>query len=228
LRLLCQQSAFGALLLRAGCSYYTWNTADGLALGALIALLVREWNQDRKKLRNFSLALFAAGLLIALAGLPFGIQSRMNPVGEALQWVPWNFWFGGVLGVFLLAGSGAYKKWVAPKSLIFFGQISYGLYLYHLFVFQFYAWTSKRTGFETRLGFSLWTRTWARMICAGLAAITLAYLSRKYFEEPFLRLKGRWTPKSTGQEVATKPSARPEELVLGEAEESSLEKLPRA
>jgi peptidoglycan/LPS O-acetylase OafA/YrhL len=229
LRLLCHQSAFGAFLPRAGCSYYTWNTADGLALGALIALLVRKWNQDRKKLRNFSLALFVAGSLMALAGLPFGIQTRMTPVGEALQWVPWNFWFGGLLGVFLLAGSGAYKKWVAPKALIFFGQISYGLYLYHLFVFELYAWISKRTGFEVRLGFSLWTRTWARMICAGLAAIALAYFSRKYFEEPFLRLKDRWTPKPAEQEIAAQPEGQSgERLVLRETEESGFEKLPRA
>jgi peptidoglycan/LPS O-acetylase OafA/YrhL len=122
------------MMPKAGCSYYTWNTADGLALGALIALLVRKWNQDRRKLRNFSMALVAVGFAIALAGLPFGIQTRMNPVGEALQWVPCNLWCVGLLGVFLLIGSGPDKKWVAPRVLIFFGQISYGLYPYHLFV----------------------------------------------------------------------------------------------
>jgi peptidoglycan/LPS O-acetylase OafA/YrhL len=229
LRFLCHQSAFGTLLPRAGCGYYTWNTADGLALGALLALLVRKWNEDRKKLRNLSLVLFAAGSLIALAGWPFGIETRMTAVGETLQEVPWNFWSGGVLGMFLLVGSGAYKKWVAPRALIFFGQISYGLYLYHLFVFQLYGWTAKRTGFEIWLGFSLWSRIWARMICAGLAAIVLAYLSRKYFEEPFLRLKNRWTPKPAEQLIATQPGTRPgEESVLREAEESGFEKLPRA
>jgi peptidoglycan/LPS O-acetylase OafA/YrhL len=229
LRFLCHQSAFGTLLPRAGCGYYTWNTADGLALGALLALLIRKWNEDRKKLRNFSLALFVAGSLIALAGWPFGIETRMTAVGETLQEVPWNFWSGGMLGMFLLVGSGTYKKWVAPKALIFFGQISYGLYLYHLFVFQLYGWIAKRTGFEIWLGSSLWTRTWARMICAGLAAIALAYLSRKYFEEPFLRLKDRWTPKPAAQEIATQPGTRPGGgLVLREAEESGFEKPPRA
>jgi len=224
LRMLCHESAFGSLMPRAGCFYYTWNTADGLALGALVALLVREWNQDRKKLRNLSLTLFGVGLLIALGGLPFGIETRTTSVGEALQWVPWNFWFGGILGMFLLAGSGPYKNWVAPKVLVFFGQISYGLYLYHLFVFQFYRWIAKRTGFEEHLGLSLWMRTWSYMICGGLAAIALAYLSRKYFEEPFLRLKDRWTPKSAKQEIAHPRKG----LVLREAEERGFEKLPRA
>jgi peptidoglycan/LPS O-acetylase OafA/YrhL len=229
LRLLCHQNAFGALMPRAGCSYYTWNTADGLALGALIALLVRGWNEDRRRLQNLSLGFFVAGFAIALAGLPFGIQTRMTPVGEALQWVPWNLWCGGILGIFLLVGSGPNKKWVAPKALIFFGQISYGLYLYHLFVFQLYKWIANRTGLEERLDLSLWARTWCYMFFAGLGAIAVAYLSRKYFEEPFLRLKDRWTPKPVKQETAMEPVAHDGgALVLRETQEGSLEKLPRA
>jgi peptidoglycan/LPS O-acetylase OafA/YrhL len=222
MRFLCHQGVLGEMMPKAGCSYYTWNTADGLALGALIALLVRKWNQDRQKLRNLSMGLIVVGSSIALTGLPFGIQTRMNPVGEALQWVPWNLWCGGVLGVFLLVGSGPNKKWVAPRAMIFLGQISYGLYLYHLFVFQLYKWIANRSGFEARLG--LWARTWCYMLCAGLAAITVAYLSRKYFEEPFLRLKDRWTPNQAKQEIAIQPLGS---LVLGESEDS-LEKLPRA
>jgi peptidoglycan/LPS O-acetylase OafA/YrhL len=229
LRFLCHEIVSGSLRPRDGCFYYTWNTADGLALGALIALLVRKWNQDRRKLRNLSMGLIVVGFVIALAGLPFGIQTRMRPVGEALQWVPWNLWCGGVLGIFLLVGSGPRKKWVALKVLIFFGQISYGLYLYHLFVFQLYHWIAKRTGFEERMDLSLWARTWCYMFCAGLGAIAVAYLSRKYFEEPFLRLKDRWTPKQVSQEMPIHPVARDGgPLVLGETQEGSLEKLPRA
>jgi peptidoglycan/LPS O-acetylase OafA/YrhL len=229
MRLLCHQSAFGGMMPTAGCSYYTWNTADGLALGALIALLVRKWDQDRRMLRNFSIGLIVVGLAIALAGLPFGIVTRMTPVGEALQWVPWNLWCGAVLGIFLLIGSGPGRRWVAPKALIFFGQISYGLYLYHLFIFQLYQWIAKRTGFEERLGLSLWARTWCYMLCAGLGAIAVAYLSRKYFEEPFLRLKDRWTPKQIRREIPDRPLTRDgEPLALGETQEGSLEKFPRA
>jgi peptidoglycan/LPS O-acetylase OafA/YrhL len=223
MRLLCHQSVFDGMMPTSGCSYYTWNTADGLALGALIALLVRKWNQDRRMLRNFSVGLIVVGFAIALAGLPFGIVSRMTPVGEALQWVPWNLWCGGLLGIFLLVGSGPGKKWVAPKVLIFFGQISYGLYLYHLFVFQLYHWIAKRTGFETRLDLSLWARTWCYMLFAGLSAIAVAYLSRKYFEEPFLRLKDRWTPKQVKQEIAIQPlTSDGGRLVLGETQEDRL------
>jgi peptidoglycan/LPS O-acetylase OafA/YrhL len=205
LRYLCQQMAFGALMPRAGCSYYTWNSADAPALGALIALFVRKWNGDRERLRRLCLGLILMGALLAVAGLPFGIRTRMSPVGAALQWVPWNLWSGGLLGIFLLVGTGTHRKWVTPRVLIFFGQISYGLYLYHLFFFFLYHWVAKQTGFEARFSLSMWVRTWSLMVCMGLGSIALALLSRTYFEEAFLRLKDRWTPKVVTRLPTTGP-----------------------
>jgi peptidoglycan/LPS O-acetylase OafA/YrhL len=196
LRYLCHQSSFGALVPRAGCSYYTWNSADALALGALMALLIRKWKEHRQPLRRLCFGLILTGLLLALAGLPFGIQTRMTPVGEALQWVPWNLWSGGVLGIFLLVGTSSHRKWVAPRVLIFFGKISYGLYLYHLFVFTFYCWVLKRTYFSSCFGMIEWMRTCLFLFCAGLVSIAIASFSRTFFEEPFLRLKDRWRLKT--------------------------------
>jgi peptidoglycan/LPS O-acetylase OafA/YrhL len=175
-----------------GCSYYTWNCFDGLALGALMALLVRRMNDDRGKLVRFSLRLVGLGLLVALAGLPLGIKTRMSPVGEALQWVPWHLGLGGLLGIFVAVGSGKWKALVAPRILTFFGAISYGLYLYHLLFLFAYNWLVKRTGFEQNWNLSQWERTWMSMLVSSTAAILFSYLSRWYFEEPFLRLKDRW------------------------------------
>jgi peptidoglycan/LPS O-acetylase OafA/YrhL len=175
-----------------GCSYYTWNCFDGLALGALMAILVRRMNDDRRKLLRFSLGLIGLGFLIAAAGLPFGIKSRMNPVGEALQWVPWQLGLGGLLGILVVAGSGKWKTLVAPRVLTFFGAISYGLYLYHLLFLFAYNWLVKRTGFEQHWNLTPWQRIWLSMLVSSTAAILFSYLSRWYFEEPFLRLKDRW------------------------------------
>ncbi len=194
-----------------GCSYYTWNCADGLALGAVIALLVRRMKDDRRKLLRLSLFLIVLGLVVAVAGLPFGITTRWNPVGEALQWVPWNLGFGGLLGIFLLAGSGKWKWLVTPRILTFFGAISYGLYLYHLLFSDAYQWIAKRTGFEQHWNLNNWQRTWLAMIVSSGAAILFSYLSRWYFEEPFLHLKERWeTPAKTRQvlEMAAGGEAR--------------------
>jgi peptidoglycan/LPS O-acetylase OafA/YrhL len=44
---------------------------------------------------------------------------------------------------------------------------------------------------QIRPNLSLWEQAWAKMLIAGTAAIVVSYLSRRYFEEPFLRLKDR-------------------------------------
>jgi len=181
---------YGAIV--GGCSYYTWNCFDGLALGAVMALVVRRMNDDHRKFLRFSLLLIALGFLIAAAGIPFGITTRMNPVGEALQWVPWHFGLGGLLGIFVVAGSGKWKGIVAPRILTFVGAISYGLYLYHLLFSMAYQWVARRTGFEQRWNLDLWQRTWLPFTITATAAVMFSYLSRWYFEEPFLQLKNRW------------------------------------
>lgn len=186
-----------------GCSYYTWNCADGLALGAAMALLIRGMKDDRRKLLRLSFVLIAIGFLIAGAGYPFGIITRMNPVGAALQAVPWHFGLAGLLGIFVVVGSGKWKGIVAPRILTFIGTISYGLYLYHLLFAIAYQWVARRTGFEQRWDLDVWQRTWIPFTINSTAVIVFSYLSRWYFEEPFLRLKNRWE-KPTGPTMASK------------------------
>jgi len=175
-----------------GCAYYTWNCADGLALGAVMALLIRRMNNDGGKLIRLSFLMIAVGFLIAGAGYPFGITTRMNPVGLALQFVPWHLGLAALLGIFVVVGSGKWKAIVAPRILTFFGSISYGLYLYHLMFSFAYQWVARRTGFEQRWNMDIWQRTWLPFAICTTAAILFSYVSRWYFEEPFLRLKDRW------------------------------------
>ena len=190
-----------------GCAYYTWNCADGLALGAVIAIVIRGMNNDRRRLLRFSLSLIAIGFLIAATGYPLGITTRLNPIGAALQSVPWHFGLGGLLGIFVVVGSGKWKSIVAPRILTFVGTISYGLYLYHLLFSYAYRWLERRLGFEERLHLDLWQRTWVPVAIASAAAIMFSYVSRWYFEEPFLRLKERWE----------RPTVSPEESKMGAA-----------
>jgi peptidoglycan/LPS O-acetylase OafA/YrhL len=214
--------------VEAGYGYYTWNNVDGLGLGAIVAILVRRQGWGRQQLLRLSILLITLSILIAAAGYPFGILTRRTPTGEALQHVPWNLAFAGLLGLFLLIGSGPRKRFAAPSFLTFFGQISYGLYLCHLMVFSGYAWVARQTNFQSRLHLSLWEQTWARMLLAGTAAIAIAYLSRRYFEEPFLRLKN-WLPERPN--VARTKKDLEEATAVDWASvgvEESSEKLPRA
>jgi len=170
--------------------YYTWNNADGLALGAIVALLLRFPNRGRRHVAGLAAVLFSLAVLISAAGYP-AILSRHSRVGEALQGVPWNLASAGLLCVFLLLGTSAWKRAVTPAPFPFLGKISYGLYLYHLLFFAAYAWLFRRLDLENRLHLSLWVQAWMRAVFVAVGAVSFAYLSRRFLEEPLLRLKDK-------------------------------------
>jgi peptidoglycan/LPS O-acetylase OafA/YrhL len=88
----------------------------------------------------------------------------------------------------LLLGS---RYSIRQRVLEFFGDISYGLYLIHILAFDLYDHYAHRlfpnfpTG-EGRFGVMVF-----RFLIVGSLSIGLAYVSRRYYEEPFLRLKDR-------------------------------------
>jgi peptidoglycan/LPS O-acetylase OafA/YrhL len=228
IRLLYHEHAAATIFVPVEYAHYTWNNLDGLALGAIIAILVRRHDWDRKKMFRLATLFTISSFLIAFAGYPFGLFSRLTPMGDALQQVPWNLAFAGLLSFFLLLGSGNWKQWVTPIPMTFFGKISYGLYLCHLMVFSGYEWADRQTGFVSRFKFSPWQQVWLKMLVAGTAALTIAYLSRRYFEEPFLRLKD-WRPARQGQgEKASEPiKAISADWPKGTGYQEPPQKLPR-
>lgn len=171
---------------------YTWNSADGLACGALLAIFLREFKPSRKTLARMLGLLLALAIAIGTVGIPFGIFSRRLPLGAALQIVPWNFGFVALLGFFLLLGSGPRRRWSRSPTLEFFGDISYGLYLYHLFFLNGLGWLYGH-GFFAIVQFPLFLGLWIRFGLLLGIAVSVAYVSRRYFEEPIMRLKDRWT-----------------------------------
>jgi peptidoglycan/LPS O-acetylase OafA/YrhL len=111
-----------------------------------------------------------------------------------LQYSVIDVLFSGLLLFFLLAGSAPWGKFAGNRTLRFIGRISYGLYLIHLLVFRLYDKACRRFApslLPTDGHFSI---VLVRFAVAGGAAILIAYLSRRFFEEPFLRLKDRWRP----------------------------------
>jgi len=193
-RAICHLHAAKTNFVGAGCGYNTWNAADGLALGALFSLAVREFHSNRERVLQMAAGCLVAAVLLTAVGYPFGITTRHTTLGEALQVTPWNLAFTALLGAFLLIGTSSWKALVTPEILLFFGRISYGLYLYHLLVFHAYDRLAARFVPRFLASLSSWESLWLRFAIAGSAAIGISYLSRRYFEEPFLRLKQRFTP----------------------------------
>jgi len=172
------------------CNDYTWNASDGLACGALLAILIRALKPNPVAVLRYAGAAIFGAVLLWLVGVPFGILTRQRAFGAALQVTPWNIAFAGLLGVFLVAGTSSWKFLVTPRSLCFFGEISYGLYLVHVLVFDAYDGLTGRYFPALKHG-SVFGGLCLRFFCAASIATLLAYASRRWFENPFLRLKDR-------------------------------------
>jgi peptidoglycan/LPS O-acetylase OafA/YrhL len=171
---------------------FTWLVLDGFAGGAMLALFVREswWTRNRIALAVAFCAL--ATVAILLFGAPFGVLSQRNLMGAAFLLTAAHLLFVGLLGFWLLVGTSQWKSLVNHRLLGFYGEISYGLYLIHWLVFAAYDALARRyfplvAGYAGH--FQLLT---LRFVFVLAGATFLAWLSRKCYEERFLRLKSRF------------------------------------
>jgi peptidoglycan/LPS O-acetylase OafA/YrhL len=182
---------------------YTWFVADGLAIGSLLAILLRT-PVSRNQVVALSGLLLALIPIVAIAGSSFGILNRQRLLGATFLYTLANLFFSGMLLLFLLLGTGSRKCWVKSSLLRFFGYISYGLYLIHMLVFRVYDRGAHRYWPQMLPSVGHFDLVVLRFLIAGGAAILLAYLSRKYFEDSFLRLKDRVgaAPKPSGDSAA--------------------------
>ena len=177
---------------REGLYQYTWFVADGLAMGAWLAAYVRKPETTRGRLARVSIAAVAISALAVISGAPFGILTRQRPLGAAFQECSGNLAFLGLLGLTLLVGTGPWKSLVRRPLLKFYGDISYGLYLVHLLAFMEYdaLYRYVRPNGPPSPGhFAIMT---IRFVISAGAATGIAFLSRRYFEEYFLRMKDRF------------------------------------
>jgi peptidoglycan/LPS O-acetylase OafA/YrhL len=176
----------------AGLGWYTWFVADGLAMGSLLAAVLRS-SLTRTKVARLCALLFVVALTLAGAGAPFGILTMRRTLGAALEYTVVHIFFAAALILVLLLGFSSRKRYVNRPVLQFFGYISYGLYLIHLLVFRIYDKVSRHYWPQLLPSDGHFALIVLRFFVAGGLAVGLAYLSRRYFEEAFLKLKDRFT-----------------------------------
>jgi peptidoglycan/LPS O-acetylase OafA/YrhL len=189
---------------------YTWLVADGLAIGALMGVLSRGRLAERGPMRQFSVACLLVAVGFFVLGAPFGVWRGSTFFGGVFRRTAVDLFCAGVLGVTLLLGTSRFK-WIVRRPLLqWFGEISYGLYLVHMLAFDFVNHWIVR--YFPALHAQLPTRPgllFIRFLLAAGLAVGVAFLSRRYFEEWFLRLKDRWTqPISDSAKQPTMPLAR--------------------
>jgi peptidoglycan/LPS O-acetylase OafA/YrhL len=103
-----------------------WYSSHGLALGALLAIFLRSSMNSRRNV---------VGLAAAAAMTGIGLIALQSAVWQTLGW---ELVFSAVLLSALLLGASRFEAWTRPRLLLFIGEISYGLYLVHVFVFSLY------------------------------------------------------------------------------------------
>jgi len=177
--------------LPAGFGYFTWLVADGLSAGAVLALFVRRPDCSRKHIAWLSSGAICLSMLLVFGEAHYGVLTQRRLPGAIFILTAVHLFFLGVTRLTLLAGTSRWSFLVDRPLLRFFGEISYGLYLIHWLVFASFDAALKRygPGFFATLGRAEFILL--RFLCAGGMATLLAFLSRRHFEEPFLRLKNR-------------------------------------
>ena len=168
---------------------------DGLALGACLAIAVRQPDGLPRLLHALPKVAIAAGACLALTFVWSKLISQQGmdavlPVRAAM--------FQVLLACLLLwALVAPERSWTSrffrSRWLMLLGTYSYGLYIYHHFIS--YYLTTNRTEFE--LAAWLGSHSAAVALQAGLgmlASLAIAYVSYEYFEKRILGLKRFFTP----------------------------------
>ena len=158
---------------------------DGLAIGSLIAVLLRMDIFSRPVWRKLGLAGIALGI--------FGVALMLYR-GTAFADTFLALGFGGMLIAAVVAkpGSGLYTRALCAWPLKSIGTVSYGLYMMHILVFVVIG------SFEFRmLRYGAWGN-FAVVAVRIVLSLALAALLWFGFEKPILRLKRRFeSPRTT-------------------------------
>ena len=158
---------------------------DGLAIGSLIAVLLRMDVFSRPVWRKLGLAGIALGV--------FGVALMLYR-GTAFADTFLALGFGGMLiaAVVSKPGSGLYARALCAWPLKSLGTVSYGLYMMHILVFVVIG------SFEFRmLRYGAWGN-FAVVAVRIVLSLALAAILWFGFEKPILRLKRRFeSPRTT-------------------------------
>jgi peptidoglycan/LPS O-acetylase OafA/YrhL len=88
----------------AGLGWYTWFVADGLAMGSLLAVVLRS-SLTRTQIARLCAVCFVVAVTLAAAGGAFLKLTMQRALGAGLQYTVIQIFFAGLLVLFLLLGT---------------------------------------------------------------------------------------------------------------------------
>ena len=190
----------GSPILRGVCAYagmdpelqiypYSFFRFDGLALGAMLAIWVRSRYYSRPSAWALAGTLVGASCLILVVGRPYGILGTKTVAGTALHYTQAEFVFAGLMALALAYRGSKFTAFLRWRPARITADLSYCIYLIHLTIGDFYYRLLHAMKFDdvARLGPA--GSLLLRIVVLVTVTFTLAALSKKYLEDPFLRLK---------------------------------------
>ena len=185
-------------------SILLFGRGDGFALGSLMALIFTadpDPAHIRRRLLGFGVSVLASATAVAFLFLkPSMIQTPWRPISLKAEYntliLPMSMLYFGAIGMIVCLKGSWWTTILRLRPLTYLGQISYGLYLYHLPIMYavegaFRKFAHYRTTFGPERPFS-------RTVLELAITLAVAALSWHLIEKPFLALKDRfkYTPRS--------------------------------
>ena len=173
----------------------TFTRMDDLLVGAALALWLRGPAVSLPSIRKGYAGLFAVPLLaltlLMISSLNRWPSDNENPIVNTI-----GFSLIALISASLLLAAidvaTPFSRILNTRPLISIGRLSYGIYFFHIFVIQVLSGRS--------MGILNKSHHLAPLVAIISFAITyaLAWLSFRFFESPFLRLKSRLAPRPGG------------------------------
>jgi peptidoglycan/LPS O-acetylase OafA/YrhL len=176
---------------------------EGLALGGLVAIIVREGKSSVDRLVKWCRFYLPIGFLAVivfnvLQELEFSLKifdNNQNPYVVSYGFFFIDLFFAALMVVVLFSGGkGVLSKTFRWSPLVWFGKFTYCAYLLHLPVHYFV-----RLGYDQLFGRtrSVWTYWLPLNIVSFVILVGVCWISWVCFEGPILRLKRHFVSKAT-------------------------------
>lgn len=172
---------------------YSWFRFDGLALGGLLAIAVRWSKMSQRTAFGLAGALIGLSAAITIVGAFFGLMHK-GVLGTALRFNQAQFIFGAMLlTAYTLRGT-SWTRILRTRLARTSGDLSYCIYLIHLSIGDGVVAIARRLGWNTDAALGGLGSVLTRGLIIISASFLLAMLSKKFLEEPFLKLKRHFVP----------------------------------